>query len=127
MKKIKNYSLVFLPLCFLMSLLYYGSASAGYLNINNSVAAKLSIALCTIFVIGTVIILPGLRKGQEKFTMYFLALTTFQMLMAFFVIGILAFQKMDGIKTIGLSFISFFCILLFLQSMFLIIVNRSKN
>ena len=126
MKKIKNYLSLFLPLCLLISGMYYSFASLGWIMIDLDVAMKLSFVLLLVFSVGTAIIAPGLKKDHENFAIHFLALTTFQMLMAFGVIGFLAFQKIDNIKTVGLSFISFYITLLFIQSILLISLNRSN-
>ncbi len=127
MKKIKNYLLLFLPICILISGLYYTSASVGWMRIDIEIAMKLSLILLVVFSVGSAIIAPGLKKDHERFAIHFLALTTFQMLMAFGVVGYLAFQKIDNIKTVGLSFISFYITLLFIQSVLLIILNRANN
>lgn len=127
MKKIKNYLSLYLPICFLISGMYYTSASVGWVRIDLEIAMKLSLILLLVFSVGSAIIAPGLKKDHERFAIHFLALTTFQMLMAFGVVGFLAFQKIDNIKTVGFSFISFYITLLFIQSILLIILNRSNN
>jgi hypothetical protein len=95
--------------------------------LDKTVVERLVMALLVIFIIGTLIVAPGLSKDPERFAIHFLGLTTFQMLSAFGVVGYLAFQKIDQVKSIGLHFIGFFCILLFLQSFFLIRINRSNS
>lgn len=127
MNKIKRYLSIFLPALFLITGSYYLFTVMGWVGLKDEVVMRLCMALLSIFAIGSLIIVPGLKKDPERFAIHFLGLTTFQMLAAFGVIGFLAFQKIDQVKSIGLHFISIFCILLFIQSLLLIRINRSNS
>jgi hypothetical protein len=127
MNKIKKYLTFFLPSLLLITGTFYFLTVGGVIGLNASVVLRLCLVLFVIFICGALIIVPGLKKDPERFAIHFLGLTTFQMLSAFGVIGFLAFQKIDQVKSIGLSFIAVFCILLFIQSFLLIRINRSNS
>jgi hypothetical protein len=127
MIKVKRYLYLFIPCLLLITGAFYLLTSMGWISLDKAVVMRLSIALLVIFAIGTVIVVPGLYKDPERFAIHFLGLTTFQMLSAFGVVGYLAFQKIDQVKSIGLHFIGIFCLLLFLQSFFLIRINRTNS
>ncbi len=127
MIKVKQYLILFLPLLALITGSFYLLTAIGLIGLDKTIVLKLSITLLLIFLVGTAIIAPGLYKDPERFAIHFLGLTTFQMLSAFGVVGYLAFQKIDQVKSIGLHFIGIFCLLLFIQSLFLIRINRSNS
>lgn len=127
MNKIKQYLSFFLPCLSLIIGSFYLLTSIGWIGLKTEIVMSLCIALLVIFAIGSLIIVPGLKKDPERFAIHFLGLTTFQMLSAFGVIGFLAFQKIDQVKAIGLYFIAVFCLLLLIQSVLLIRINRSNS
>jgi hypothetical protein len=127
MNKIKKYLTFFLPSLLLITGTFYFLTVGGVIGLKASVVLRLCLVLFVIFICGALIIVPGLKKDPERFAIHFLGLTTFQMLSAFGVIGFLAFQKIDQVKSIGLYFIALFCILLFIQSFLLIRINRSNS
>jgi hypothetical protein len=86
---------------------------------------KIDTFLAILFVVGLLIVYPGIKKGAENFSIRFLLMTTLQLLLMLGLILVLAFNKIDHVKLLGLSAISVFVVLLVIQSFFLIkLINK---
>lgn len=127
MNKTRTYSIQFLSFMLLVISIYLGLVNFGILGIDKMNALYISGTSVLLFVIGALIIAPGLNKDAESFTLRFLLLTTVQMLCVFFIIGILAFQKIQNVRAIGFHLIAIVCTLLFLQSYLLIRIKNQKK
>jgi hypothetical protein len=80
-----------------------------------------------IYVLGIIVIAPGLDKNPENFVGRFLILTTVQLLAAMSVLAALAYVKNPQMRELSLHFISAFVIVLGVQSFLLVKwVNKSK-
>ena len=128
MNKTKKYSIQFLCYILLIIAIYIVLVSFEVLDIDKMNALFISVTSFFIFILGTLIIAPGLNKDAESFALRFLLLTTVQLLCVFFIIGILSYKKIHDFKAIGFHLIAIVCALLFLQSYLLIrIKNQSKQ
>lgn len=88
---------------------------------------SLEIVLFVIYVLGIIVIAPGLDKNPENFVGRFLILTTVQLLAAMSVLAALAYVKNPQMRELSLHFISAFVIVLGVQSFLLVKwVNKSK-
>ena len=124
MNKAKIYALFFFAAMAVVLSLYLGMVHFSVLKISFENALYNCLASFLIFSVGSLIIAPGLNKDAESFTLRFLLLTTVQMLAVFFIVGIMAFQKIKDVRTIGFNLIAIVCALLFIQSYLLV---RIKN
>jgi hypothetical protein len=83
-------------------------------------------ALAFIFLLGMLIISPGLNKSPENFVMRFLILTTVQMLSVLSIILGLVYTGFEDARPIGFHLIGVFCVLLAIQSVLLIRINSKR-
>jgi hypothetical protein len=81
---------------------------------------NIDIFLFILFVLGIIIVFPGIKKGGENFSIRFLIMTTLQLLLMLSLILVLSFTKIEQVKILGFSSISVFVILLLVQSVVLI-------
>jgi|GEM_PF-5276082 len=88
--------------------------------------ALLDVSLLLIFSLGLVIIVPGLKKGPENFSMRFLALTTVQMLLMLTFILVLITTKYPDARYLGFTGIFIFIFLMAIQSVMLIRAVNKK-
>lgn len=80
----------------------------------------LDVCLLFIFSLGLLIIVPGLQKGPENFSMRFLLLTTVQMLLMLTFILVLITTKYPDARYLGFTGIFIFIFLMAIQSVMLI-------
>lgn len=85
----------------------------------------LDCVLFFLFVVGTVIIAPGLEKEPKNFVGRFLILTTVQMLSVLAVFAAVIFVKFPNAKIIVLHSLAVFVLLMVLQS-YLLLKNLKK-
>jgi hypothetical protein len=121
-----NYILRFTLIFVGLSAIYLGLISGRFLVLNLNNAALIVGILAVLFLGGMFIVAPSLSKDPEKFVIRFLLLTTVQMLSVFGSIGVLSFQRIPHVKSIGFHAVSLFCLFLFVQS-FLLIRYNNKN
>lgn len=81
---------------------------------------KIDAFLAVLFVLGLMIVYPGIKRGAENFSIRFLIMTTMQLLLMLALILVLSFTKVEQVKILGFSAISIFVILLAIQSVVLI-------
>ena len=122
LKYIRTFTLIFVGL----SVMYLGLISGGFLMLHVNTAALICGILAVLFLGGMFIVAPTLSKDPEKFVIRFLLLTTVQMLSVFGSIGVLSFQRISHVKSIGFHAVSLFCLFLFVQSFLLIRHNNNK-
>lgn len=96
------------------------------LEANFTIAFKLDIVLLFIFVMGTLIIAPGLKKNPENFVGRFMILTTIQLLAVLSVLLAITYVKIPNVKIVSFHIISVFVLLMFFQS-FLLINEANKS
>lgn len=82
--------------------------------------------LLAMFVLGTLIISPGLDKAPDNFVNRFILLTTFQLMGMMIYILVLSMTKIPYFKMIGYHTLGVFLFLLLAQAFFLVKVVRSK-
>jgi hypothetical protein len=92
----------------------------GMLGLKPQLYLILDAFLFLIFLLGGLIIGPGLDKRPENFVNRFLILTTLQLLSAMSVLATLVFMKTLDVRRAALQFIAVFVILLAIQSFFLV-------
>jgi len=124
MNKTKKYAVQFITFMFVSFLIYLSLVYSGILSIDKITSIYIVATCAGIFLIGTLIIAPGLNKNAEDFTLRFLLLTTVQMLIVFFIVGILAFKQIDHVRIIGFHLLAIVVELLFLQSYLLVKINN---
>jgi hypothetical protein len=88
--------------------------------------ALLDVCLFFIFSLGLIIIVPGLHKSPENFSMRFLMLTTIQMLLMLTFILVIITMKYPDARYIGFSGIFVFIFLMAIQSVMLIRAVNKK-
>lgn len=76
--------------------------------------------LLVLFVLGTLIIAPGLDKSPDNFVNRFLVLTTFQLLVAMFAILVIAVGHIQHTKALGFHLLAVFLCLMTFQSVLLV-------
>lgn len=81
--------------------------------------------LLAMFVLGTLIISPGLDKAPDNFVNRFILLTTFQLMGMMIYILVLSMTKIPYFKMIGYHTLGVFLFLLLAQAFFLVKVVRS--
>lgn len=126
MSKGKKFILQFLTFLVIISGIYFQAVFLEWLTIDWDHATIIVGIILAIFLLGTLIISPGLNKSPENFVGRFLILTTVQMLSVLSVILALVYTKYPEAKTMGFHLISIFCTLLAIQSVLLIRIN-GKN
>ncbi len=124
MNKTKKYAVQFITFMFVSFLIYLSMVYSGILLIDKKTSIYIVATCAGIFLIGTLIIAPGLNKNAEDFTLRFLLLTTVQMLIVFFIVGIMAFKQIDHVRIIGFHLLAIVVVLLFLQSYLLVKINN---
>ena len=124
MNKTKKYAVQFITFMFVSFLIYLSMVYSGILLIDKKTSIYIVATCAGIFLIGTLIIAPGLNKNAEDFTLRFLLLTTVQMLIVFFIVGIVAFKQIDHVRIIGFHLLAIVVVLLFLQSYLLVKINN---
>ncbi len=124
MNKTKKYAVQFITFMFVSFLIYLSMVYSGILLIDKKTSIYIVATCAGIFLIGTLIIAPGLNKNAEDFTLRFLLLTTVQMLIVFFIVGIMAFKQIDHVRIIGFHLLAIVVELLFLQSYLLVKINN---
>ena len=124
MNKTKKYAVQFITFMFVSFLIYLSMVYSGILLIDKKTSIFIVATCAGIFLIGTLIIAPGLNKNAEDFTLRFLLLTTVQMLIVFFIVGIMAFKQIDHVRIIGFHLLAIVVELLFLQSYLLVKINN---
>ena len=124
MNKTKKYAVQFITFMFVSFLIYLSLLYSGILLIDKKTSIYIVSTCAGIFLIGTLIIAPGLNKNAEDFTLRFLLLTTVQMLIVFFIVGIMAFKQIDHVRIIGFHLLAIVVELLFLQSYLLVKINN---
>ncbi len=82
--------------------------------------------LLTLYVLGTLIIAPGLDKAPDNFVNRFLILTTVQLMSAMFAILTLVVAKVSHVKVVGYNLFAVFICLMIAQSVFLFLSIRKK-
>ncbi len=81
--------------------------------------------LLTLFALGILIVLPGLKPGSDTFALRFLGLTTMQILVMMFLLVGIIFGKIEDARYWAFSTLIIFGILLAIQSvLFVQQVNR---
>ncbi len=126
MNKTKTYSVRFISLMIFSLALYLSLVYSNVLVIEKQTSLYIAATCAGIFLIGTLIIAPGLNKNAEDFTLRFLLLTTVQMLIVFFIVGIMAFQKINNVRIIGFHLLAIVVELLILQS-YLLVKIKNRN
>lgn len=126
MSETRNFSLTFTLFFVGLSVIYLGLISGGVLKLNLNIAVVIIGVLAVLFLGGMLIVAPALNKDAEKFVIRFLLLTTVQLLSVFGSIGVLSFQRIPTVKSIGFHAVSLFCLFLFVQSFLLIKYNNKK-
>ncbi len=124
MNKTKKYAVQFISFMCASLLLYLGMVYSDILLMDKLTAIYIVSTCAGIFLIGTLIIAPGLNKNAEDFTLRFLLLTTVQMLIVFFIVGIMAFKQINNVRIIGFHLLAIVVELLFLQSYLLVKINN---
>ena len=125
--KSKQFSIRFILLLLLILLIHTTLVFLEVFPVNFSKFITLETALFVIYVLGIVVIAPGLDKNPENFVGRFLVLTTVQLLAAMSVLAALAYVKVPEMRELSLHFISAFVVALGIQSYLLItLVNRTK-
>lgn len=82
-------------------------------------------SVAAVFLIGMLIIIPGLKNPADNFAIRFIGLTTLQMLSMLTLIVVLIFGKVQDARYWGFTAISLFIFLLAVQSvLFIKEVNR---
>ncbi len=76
--------------------------------------------LLILYVLGTLIIAPGLDKEADNFVNRFLILTTVQLMASMFAILALVVMHISHVKTVGYNLFAVFICLMISQSIFLI-------
>jgi hypothetical protein len=110
---------------FILLAIYLGIIFSGVLYLNKQTALVLAATNMGIFLLGALIIAPGLNKDPETFVLRFLLLTTVQLLTIFGVIIALAFMKIPDAKAIGFHLAGLFFVLLIVQTVLLVKVNNA--
>ncbi len=125
--KSKQFSLRFVSLLALILLVHSILVFLEVFSVNFSKFITLEITLFVIYVLGIVVIAPGLDKKPENFVGRFLVLTTVQLLAAMSVLAALAYVKVPEMRELSLHFISAFVVALGIQSYLLItLVNKTE-
>lgn len=123
MNRSKKFILQFLIFLVVSLILYYQAVFMEWLTIEWDHATIIVGVILAIFILGTLIISPGLNKSPENFVGRFLILTTVQMLSVLSVILALVYTKFPEARTMGFHLITIFCFLLAVQSVLLIRIN----
>lgn len=123
MSKGKRFIFQFLTFLVLTIALYSLAVYMQWLTVETNHATIIVGVILAIFLLGILIISPGLNKSPENFVMRFLILTTVQMLSVLSVILALVYTKYPEAKTMGFHLIFIFCFLLATQSVLLIRIN----
>lgn len=126
MNKSRAFSKRFLYFLVISLGLYLQLVNMQWLKIESESALKIVGILLAIFLLGLLIVAPGLNKSAENFTLRFLILTTVQMLSVLSIILALIYLKQPEAKTIGFHLIFSFTFLLAIQSVLLIRINEKK-
>lgn len=125
--KSKQFSLKFIILLTAVLLIHSGLVFFRIFDVNFKQFISLEIVLFVIYVLGIVVIAPGLDKKPENFVGRFLILTTVQLIAAMAVLAVMAYVKLPNMRSLSLHFISAFIVLLGVQSYLLIkLVNKTK-
>lgn len=82
--------------------------------------------LLLLFILGMFLTLPVINVDPEAFSLRFLMMTTFQMLLMLSLIVYFVFSKIPNSKTLGFSSVLLFILLLVVQSVYLV-RNIKKN
>lgn len=126
MNKARIFTKSFLYFFFITLGLYLLAVNLHWLKIDFNKALLIIGILSAIFLVGLVIIAPGLNKSPENFILRFLILTTVQMLSVLSIILAWVYSKYPDAKTLGFHLIFTFCWLLAVQSVLLIRINGKK-
>ncbi len=86
----------------------------------------LDLAIYFIFIVGTIIIAPGLEIEPKNFVGRFLVLTTAQMLSALAIFAAIVFVKFPNFQTVVLHTLVVFVLLMVIQSILLLRFVNSK-
>lgn len=125
--KSKQFSVRFVSLLALILLVHSILVFLEVFQVNFSKFITLEITLFVIYVLGIVVIAPGLDKKPENFVGRFLVLTTVQLLAAMSVLAALAYVRVPEMRELSLHFISAFVVALGIQSYLLItLVNKTE-
>lgn len=126
MNKTKIYTTRFVLLMFCVLGAYLGLIFFGLFVFDKQEALIVSLGNMGIFLLGALIIAPGLNKSHESLILRFLVLTTVQLLTVFGIIAAIVFMKIDHARIIGIHFSSLFFILLIIQTILLVKLNNAK-
>ena len=125
--KSKQFSLKLIILLTAVLLIHSGLVFFRIFDVNFKQFISLEIVLFVIYVLGIVVIAPGLDKKPENFVGRFLILTAVQLIAAMAVLAAMAYVKLPQMRSLSLHFISAFVVLLGVQSYLLItLVNKTK-
>lgn len=124
MNKTKVYTTRFVLLMFCVLIAYLGLVFSDLFIFDKQNALIISLGNMGIFLLGALIIAPGLNKSHENFILRFLVLTTVQLLTVFGITAALAFMKVTGGKVIGFHFAGLFFVLLVIQTILLVKLNN---
>lgn len=83
--------------------------------------------LFALFALGTLIVLPGLKKGSDTFALRFLGLTTMQILVMMFLLVGIIFGKIVDARYWSFSTLIIFGILLAIQSILFVQQVNKKD
>ncbi len=126
MKKSKQYSKQFISFLVILHALYSALIVSNLLPLNFQNAVLVNSFSAFIFLVGILIISPGLNKDLETFSIKFLLLTTVQMLLFMLGIVIIVYNRIGEQKITGFHFTGFFIICLAVQSYLLIKLKNNK-
>lgn len=82
------------------------------------------IIVASIFVLGTLIVAPGLNRSPHHFVLHFLVLTTVQMIALLSVAAALVYLRLDGFRTIVVHALALFLLFMVMQSVLLVKTSR---
>jgi len=116
MNKTRFYSKRFMLFMFTVLALYLGLFYTGIFHFKVQNAWIIALSNMGLFLLGTLIIAPGLNKDHETFLLRFLLLTTLQLLTVFGTIAALAFMKINGARALGFHFAGLFFVLYVIET-----------
>lgn len=127
MSKARFFAFRFSVILFCILGLYYELVHIQVFHLSqNNVLLNIG-ALAFIFLLGLIIISPGLNRSPENFVMRFLILTTVQMLSVLSMILALVYTEFEDARNMGFHLIGVFCLLLAIQSVLLIRINLKRT
>lgn len=124
MIKAREYRNKFLLFIVLGLFLYLGMTQLNLFSISVKDRIIVTSIVFLIFLAGTLIILPGFKKGPEIFVQRFFILTTVQMIGFFSIVAGIAYSRYPSAKTVIMHLLILVLFYLIVQSVLLVKYSR---